>query len=750
MKKITSFLLLYPELEEQWCYEKNIGLNPLQLSSGSEKRAYWKCKKGHEWEAPILKRTSRGQGCPYCSNRRVCKDNALATVNPTLASQWNYCKNGELTPELVTAYTGKKVWWKCKEGHEWEATINTRNKGAGCHYCTKQKTLIEDSLYTLVPRLLKEWDYEQNRNINPKEVPPGSGKKVWWRCTEGHIWQDKIINRYKNETGSCPTCSSLGYKRPDLAAQWNINKNRESVYKISPGAHKTAWWKCEEGHEWKERIDFRTRKDEATCRVCESIFVKHPKLVEEWDNKQNKQDIKTLKPGSRSKVWWKCRYNHSWKATVAHRALRGQGCPKCNSQTSMPEQYLTYALSKHFQDTENRKKIDSIELDIYIPSLSVGIEYDGSRWHGNKLRADIEKDLYVASKGITLIRIREKGLFSLKTSKCFTISSHPNEDDLHNTYKKLLVYIHSLKNTSIQTLKPKKIDLVDVMEYITYIKKEKSLATTHPHLKSEWDYTKNGNLEPHHFTHGSKLEVYWVCEKGHSWKKVISKRSRGENCPYCSGRRADKVNNVLVQYPKVAKEWHPVKNGEIAPQSVTPVSSKKIWWQCKKGHEWEAAVGSRTANGTGCPYCSGKIASEENNLKLKVPELCKEWHPTKNGELTPQNVTSRSAKKIWWTCTQGHEWQATVYHRVIGKTGCPYCSGRKPTVERTLAAKHPNLIQEWHPIKNGNLTPEQVSFGSSKKVWWKCSKGHEWQAQVCNRNKGTKCPYCYEESRRKS
>ncbi len=161
-------------------------------------------------------------------------------------------------------------------------------------------------------------------------------------------------------------------------------------------------------------------------------------------------------------------------------------------------------------------------------------------------------------------------------------------------------------------------------------------------------------------------------------------------------------------------------------------------------------MGSRTANGTGCPYCSGKIASEENNLKLKVPELCKEWHPTKNGELTPEKVTSRSAKKIWWTCTQGHEWQATVYHRVIGKTGCPYCSGRKPTLERTLAAKHPNLIQEWHPIKNGNLTPEQVSFGSSKKVWWICSKGHEWQAQVCNRNKGTKCPYCYEKSRRKS
>jgi hypothetical protein len=121
--------------------------------------------------------------------------------------------------------------------------------------------------------------------------------------------------------------------------------------------------------------------------------------------------------------------------------------------------------------------------------------------------------------------------------------------------------------------------------------------------------------------------------------------------------------------------------------------------------------------------------------------LAKEWHPTKNDNLTPKEVTIGSIKKIWWQCSKGHEWETTVNSRQHGH-GCPYCSGRKVNDENCLKTVNPTLAKEWHLTKNGNLTPKEVTAGSGKKVWWKCSRGHVWEACVYNRSKGNNCPFC--------
>ena len=65
--------------------------------------------------------------------------NDLETLNPTLAEEWNYEKNGTLTPDQVTAGSNKKVWWKCKFGHEWEAIVGSRSKGHGCPFCSGRR-----------------------------------------------------------------------------------------------------------------------------------------------------------------------------------------------------------------------------------------------------------------------------------------------------------------------------------------------------------------------------------------------------------------------------------------------------------------------------------------------------------------------------------------------------------------------------------------------------------------------------------
>ena len=141
MEKEKKYLIDNPTLMAEWNWEKNneLGLNPQILTLGSSKKASWICSKNHTWEAQIEKRV-KGQGCPYCSNHKVLKGfNDLATTNPELAKEWNYEKNGNLMPEHFSPNSHKKVWWKCKKGHEWQAIIANRNRGRGCPYCSGRR-----------------------------------------------------------------------------------------------------------------------------------------------------------------------------------------------------------------------------------------------------------------------------------------------------------------------------------------------------------------------------------------------------------------------------------------------------------------------------------------------------------------------------------------------------------------------------------------------------------------------------------
>jgi hypothetical protein len=202
------------------------------------------------------------------------------------------------------------------------------------------------------------------------------------------------------------------------------------------------------------------------------------------------------------------------------------------------------------------------------------------------------------------------------------------------------------------------------------------------------------------------------------------------------------TTNSLSLFPDVAAEFHSLKNKGVTPYEITAGSSKKVWWQCAVGHEWQATVSDRVAKKSRCPYCAGRRATEDRNLEVNYPEVAKQWHKTKNGSLLPKSVLPYSGKKVWWLCSEDHEWQAVVSNRTKGRAGCPFCTGRYATEENNLLATNPELAAEWHPDKNGTLTPENVTPGSNKKVWWLCPKGHEWAVAVLNRSQGTGCPYC--------
>lgn len=210
------------------------------------------------------------------------------------------------------------------------------------------------------------------------------------------------------------------------------------------------------------------------------------------------------------------------------------------------------------------------------------------------------------------------------------------------------------------------------------------------------------------------------------------------------------INDLASMDPELATEWHPTKNDGLTPQDVTPYSNKKVWWLGKCGHEWQTDVYHRSY-GASCPYCTGqRVLTGFNDLATTNPSLATEWHPTKNDNLTPQDVSISSNKKVWWLGKCGHEWQTVIKTRSRG-AGCPFCTGTKVLVgHNDLATKNPTLAAEWHPTKNENLTPQDVTLFSGKKVWWVGNCGHEWQALVSCRSLGSGCPQCAKKGRQRT
>ena len=134
-------------------------------------------------------------------------------------------------------------------------------------------------------------------------------------------------------------------------------------------------------------------------------------------------------------------------------------------------------------------------------------------------------------------------------------------------------------------------------------------------------------------------------------------------------------------------------------------------------------------------------ASPDYNVFVLSPELVREWHPTKNAGIKPQDVTPGSGKKIWWICNQSHEWQAVVYSRSRG-SGCPYCRRSQPNSSKSVTVSKSEFRTEWHPTANDGINPTYWTPDDPGKVWWICREGHEWQATFKARIKGNGCPIC--------
>jgi hypothetical protein len=457
-----------------------------------------------------------------------------------------------------------------------------------------------------------------------------------------------------------------------------------------------------------------------------------PAVAAEWHRTRNGElTPSSVTYASKRKAWWACsECGHVWQATVGSRT-RGHGCPSCARRAN------GHAQSRPAPGKSLSDLFPEVAAE-WHPSLNNGLGPEDVGYASNK------KVWWLCSACGNEWQIqvcnRTRGSSCRRCAMAAKRAPRPGE----------------------------------------------SLADKWPVLTGEWHPTLNGDVDPSDVRPSSHRKVWWLCaECGHEWEASIDNRAAGSGCPVCARsarvrsrleRKAKGAKNAAVdsatkkaakksqplisfaaRFPDAANEWHPTRNGDLRPDAVRFASNAKAWWLCSAcEHEWCAVINSRGRAGAGCPRCGRKRAGQANakpkpgqSFAERFPETAPQWHAERNGELTPDLVSANSARRVWWLCPVcRYEWQAPVFSRARGY-GCKRCAslraGEKygvPSANGSLAERRPALAAQWHPTRNGDLLPTAVTATSSKKVWWKCEYGHEWQAFINNRAQAPGCPKC--------
>ena len=415
------------------------------------------------------------------------------------------------------------------------------------------------------------------------------------------------------------------------------------------------------------------------------------------------------------------------------------------------------------------------EIDIFVPSVKLALEYDGEHWHKNE-EDDVKKSDLIIGHGINLIRIREPGCPQLGAQYSIITTPVPKGTGVYLA-PVLIKLFKMLREMGLLFANEPEVDIErdrqNILSQYAGSIEEKTFSAVCPELVIEWDYKRNGSLKPENINAFSSQRVWWVCSNcGTEWSQIIASRTNGHGCPQCAeNKRVLSFRKSIIKqrgsfsalFPELLVEWDYSKN-KIDPCSITSRTNISVWWICNTcGNEWEMSVAARVA-GSGCPVCGHKKAVKsriKTLLKLgdsfgdKNPDLVNELDVEKNdASINPYSFTSHSKQKAWWKCPHcGFSWEATFSSRTSGH-GCPVCSNEKRVTSYleknlsdrgSLADEYPELMQEWDYSKN-SIDPHKITSGNNTSVWWKCVKcGHEWKTSPGNRTNSknpTGCPKC--------
>lgn len=698
---LYNLALLYPELESEWDYEKN-DILPTDCLPSSSKRVFWKCRNNHRWDSIISDRVesvkkcrvSKKPVCPYCNHERISSTYNLVTEFPNIAKQWNYIKNKDMIPLNVSPKSQKKVWWICEynPNHIWQDRIANRTVlNRSCPICSKNHiSFMARVLFYYLKRYFDDCEIEYNligHYVADLYIP---SYKIVIEY-DGWFFHDSATSK-KRELKKDKVLTDAGYqlirvKESKIPMSDIIFRDNQIIYyKYDDLRNVDALIKkvgSVIGNIINHKIDIKSdvindyQKIENLyfhIRKANSLAVQRPDLAKEWSS-NNKISLDNVTPRSTYRANWVCPKCHNEYGTaVRNRAILNSACPYCANLKVYERNSLAYMFPELVKEWDYNKN-GSLKPEDITRGCDKKVWWKCAKGHSwqtfvysrtGKYKTNCPYCSHYKLTPENSLEVRNPELkqywnYHKNDKQPSEYSYHSNKKvwwkcDKGHVWQQSINGIQKIKST-IKCPYCRNIRLTDA----------NSLKSIYPDLCEYWDYEKNHKLTPDGVRANSSNKYWWRCEKGHSWKTQISTLKHNKSCPLCK-----KVDNSLrTNRPLLATEWDVQKNIGLSPETISTYSGKKVWWRCQNNHSWQDTVCHRSG-GRGCPFCSGRRASDTNNLAIMFPKIAEEWDYDKNGNLKPDNVTAHSGKKVWWKCKHGHTWETSVSNRSRG-TNCPKC-----------------------------------------------------------------------------
>ncbi|CAL9554400.1 zinc-ribbon domain-containing protein [Streptomyces sp. enrichment culture] len=494
---------------------------------------------------------------------------------------------------------------------------------------------------------MNAWLAELNEGLDPTRLTVGSAKYAYLRC-RGCGLPYRVQIRHFMAGHTCQTCGiarqvlssrrpaagrSIAELRPDLAAEWDSERNEVSAAQVAARSNTPArWWRCPTDDRHRYDMPPSERWRGSGCPYCSGrrvgygneLSTVYPELAAEWVAAPGRPGLtpSDVTPFSATLVSWRCFHDnrHHWTEKVSQRTLR-PSCPFCSGS--------------RIDGTNN--------LAVRHPDLA-------AEWHAELNGSLRPEDIGPGS--------RRKAHWKCGTCGhvwAAVIGERTGSGRRAGTGCPLC----SLGQRGQTRRRPTA---------------GQSLADLAPHIAREWHPTRNAPLTPADVRPGTpRPKRWWRCDAGHEWLATVASRvANGRGCGFCSGQRATPERNLAIVDPDIAATWHPVLNDGLRPTDVLPASRRTVHWLCRNGHTWKQQVINRVKSRQ-CGECAGRRITPTNNLAAKHPDLAVEWDRAANWPLLPHQVLPGSNSTVTWRCSRGHTWQAMVVNRTRLGSGCRRC-----------------------------------------------------------------------------
>ena len=635
LKKISDI----PSLVAEWDYELNGENRPEDFTCGSQYLAHWICSKGHKYTSKIVNRSSSKLGCPICSGRIIVSGiNDLATLNPQLASEWDAVKN-DISVDSVSPNSHAYAYWKCKQcNYEWKAQIKSRNKGNGCPICGKKKAALSkatpqkgQSFADLYPDLLKQWDYQKNKDINPWKINPGSRKRVFWICRNGHSWEAMVSKRTRRNQG-CPFCYNASKTSfPEqvifyyISKHFNaINRDKSTGYEFDimiPDKNIAVEY---DGSYW-HNSDFSRKMEERKNDYCKNngiILFRIKELNEEFEDKTCYIEDNV--------IYYK--YDSEYL-------------------------FLNDAIEKLvFLIEDSLSEKTGIIVDIQKDKNDIVSNYEHMEYASSLIKYSNLVNEWDYDKNGSL---KPQNFKPGSEQKVFWICPQGH------SYKSRIS--HRVNGVGCPICSNKKV-----------LKGYNDLKTLNPTLAKEWNVLKNGELTPSDVTVSCNKKVWWICSIcGREWQATVNSRNGRKcfGCPSCNNKNS--ANKRRLTHDSFISKFNETGNENIEIIGRYINSNTKIECRCIKcGNIWNANP-YNLIKGNGCPKCS----KNHKKTKAEVENSLKSCNP--NVSMIGKYVNCHTKTKFKCNIC-GKEWETTPSNLLSGQ-GCNTCK-RKAAGEKRRRA----------------------------------------------------------------